>query len=107
MQNFICFTVIDGAGEYKKVSFDIDSLIEKYGAESTMASVPELFPIIGYDEGDDSITVDEVEALYPPDGDEDIALTALGDLAEQLDLEVGEAISIGNCEEVFFLIPID
>ena len=107
MKTFICFTDVDGAGEYTTVSFDINSLVESYGEKTTVASVPELFPILGYKEGDKSITIKHVESLYPPD-DEEVALTTLGELADELkNLSDGVAASVGNYEDVFFLIPID
>lgn len=105
MQSFIAFAVIDGAGEYRQVSFDINALIKTYGAETTVASVPELFPILGWDADEGSI--EEIEKMYPPDGDE--ALSTLEDLAEEIeDMEPGVGISatIGNDEETFHLIPI-
>ena len=106
MQTFIAFTVIEGAGEYRQVSFDIAALIETYGEETTVASVPELFPILGWEVDEMSIT--DIEDMYPPDSDE--ALTTLEDLAEEIaDMEpgVGVAATIGNEDEAFHLIPIN
>jgi len=108
MQTFICFTASgDGSGEYKTISFDIEALIAKYFSETTIASVPELFPILGYDADDDlEALIEDVEQLYPSE-DDDQALTELGELADELaNMMPGIAISIGNTEEVFWLIPL-
>ncbi len=108
MQTFICFTETDGSGEYKTLSFDADALVEKYGPETTVASVPELFPLLGYDADDDlEDIVEDVETLYPPD-DEEHALTTIGDLAEELaNMMPNIAIKVGNWDETFWLIPIE
>ncbi len=113
MQNFITFNTVevDGIGNYKQISFDIDALVEKYGAETTAASVPELFPILGFEKGRD---IEDVEQHFPPD-DESLALDTLGELAKELanakpaigTWAAGVASSIGNWEAVYWLIPID
>lgn len=110
MKTYTVFTEIDGAGEYKQISFDIDALIETYGELTTIASVPELFPILGFDEkdiADGTVTIEDVEDLYPPDCDEE-GLPTLGALAEELDsMEPGVTATVGNEEETFHLIPVN